>query len=75
MEYKIIKDGNYIKECENCGSEVALANFPQGAPEREDQWLCEYCSSILDKSQVVNRNLASCMNILERKIFEKLEMK
>jgi len=65
MEFKIYKeeDGE-IKGCFNCGSKVPLAKTEENEPD----YLCEYCTSIYDRYDTENLNLAICMNILEKKI-------
>lgn len=70
IEYKIIKDDEYVRGCENCSVETELANFPKGY-DKSDQWLCEYCSSIIDKKSTIGRQIAQAMHVLEKRIVER----
>lgn len=45
IKYKYeVKDGD-IEECDSCGSEAPLLEFPTGPPKREIRKLCKICAS------------------------------
>lgn len=75
MSFKIRRKDDCPIACDNCSSGETDENPCETSEfnsDRETKDLCEYCASMLGLGSDESRNFGTAMNILERRLIEKL---